>query len=93
MHVPYSMDDREPDLGCGFGGHTFDYPPDDRDLGSPWGEPVRRADPPDPPKPMYVFWSEEELARSEVFQRLLNRTLVHKDRQIEELRIEILGML
>lgn len=84
MHVPYSMDDREPDLVAPWG--SYDDFPDTRDSYEPDPEP-------DPPKPMYVFWSEEELARSEVFQRLLNRTLVHKDRQIEELRIEILGML
>lgn len=89
MLVPYSMDESEPDLYGGMGGQSYDYPPDDRDLCSPWepSEPTPR------PQPKYVFYSEEELAQSEVFHRLLNKTLKCKERQIDELRQEILKMM
>lgn len=96
MHVPYSMDDSEPDLHCGmggFGGNDYEYPPDDRDLGPPWGEPVNRSKPKPVVKPMYVFYNETELAQSEVYHRLLLRSLKHKDREIDALRKEILGMM
>lgn len=82
MHVPYSMDDSEPDLHCGMGGQRSD----DRDMCSSW-EPAPR------PQPKYVFYSDEELAQSEVFHRLLNKTLKCKERQIDELRQEILKMM
>lgn len=89
MHVPYSMDDSEPDLHCGMGGHGYDYPHDDRDLCSPWGDPK----PIPQPKPMYVFMNELELVQSEVFHRLMLKTIACKERQIDELRQEIIKMM
>lgn len=85
MNVPYSMDDREPDLVAPWGQYN-----DHQDLATSYGDPADRI--PDP-TPMYVFYSEIELAQSEVFHRLLIRTLKCKERQIDELRLEILNLM
>lgn len=86
MHVPYSMDDSEPDLYGSLGGHSDDY----QDLASSYGDPADRI----PTRtPMYVFYNETELAKSEVFHRLLLRSLKCKERQIDELRQEILTLM
>lgn len=84
MHVPYSMDDSEPDLVAPWGQYN-----DHQDSASSYGDPVNY----NPPTPMYVFYSEMELAQSEVYHRLLLRSLKHKDREIDRLRNEILQMM
>ena len=84
MHVPYSMDDSEPDLVAPWGSYN-DFP-DRRETYDP--EPYIP-----PPKPMFVFWSEEELAQSDVFHKLLLRSLKCKDKHIDELRQEIIDMM
>lgn len=78
MHVPYSMDDSEPDLHCGMGGSQVDREDQiDMEL---------------KPVPMYVFYNVEELVTSEVFQRQLSMALKSKDKQIDELRNENLDL-
>lgn len=78
MHVPYSMDDSEPDLYGSLGGRYSDEPDDY---------------PPPPNPPMYVFHNEIELAQSDVFRRMLLMALKCKERQIDELRQEILNLM
>lgn len=85
MHIPYSMDDSEPDLVAPWGQYN-----DHQDLASSYGDPADRI----PTRtPMFVFHSELELAQSEVFHRLLLRSLKCKERQIDELRQEILNLM
>lgn len=86
MRVPYSMDDNEPDLHEGFGGRSnAPYQElddvDDRYTSTP------------APRPMFTFYSEEEMVQSEVFQRHLQKTLIAKQRQIDALRQEIIDLL
>lgn len=45
-----------------------------------------------PESPKYSFWSLEELVTSSVFQRQLSMALASKERQIDDLRNEILNM-
>lgn len=85
MHVPYSMDDSEPDLVAPWGQYN-----DHQDLVSSYGDPVN-YNPPKPP--MFVFQTVEDLARSDIFKQLLLKGLQHKDREIERLRNEILDMM
>ena len=87
MKVPYSMDDDEPDLYGSLGGHQ----PDDQDLHSSCGDPVQRKLPL-VSTPMFVFYSVEELVTSEEFQRQLGMALKSKQKQIDELRVEILEL-
>lgn len=94
MRVPYSMDDDEPDLYGSLGGHQ----PDDQDLHSShggrdggYGNPTQSAMDLKP-VPMFVFYSVEELVTSEEFQRQLSMALKSKQKQIDELRIEILEL-
>lgn len=83
MHVPYSMDDSEPDLVAPWG--TYDDFPDRRETYEPEYIP--------PKPPMFVFHTVEDLVRSEIFHELLLKSLVHKDREIARLRNEILDMM
>jgi len=85
MHVPYSMDDSEPDLGCGFGGITQD----DHKIG--WRDYETVHIPPEP-KPEFVFMTEMDLVKSDVFMKHIRMALKGKDRQIHELRLEILEL-
>lgn len=79
MHVPYSMDDSIPDLYGSYGGEVDESTPQRELLLSP-------------PSPMFSFSSEQELIQSDVFQRCLCKTLEHKDRDIHQLRLEILEL-
>lgn len=92
MQVPYSMDDSEPDLHCGMGGQS-----DDQDLySSSGGRDGGYGDPANTvyvPSTALVFASEEDMLLSEVYQRNLAKSLACKQRQIDELRQEILNML
>lgn len=100
MKVPYSMDESEPDLYGTLGGHQ----PDDQDLQSSYhgrdggyGDCTKRSAPQQEqldlkPVPMYVFYNLEELVSSEVFQHQLSMALKSKQRQIDELRVEILAL-
>lgn len=97
MHVPYSMDDSEPDLYGGMGGYMDD---DQQDLYSSrngrdggYGDGGKCPELPLPkPAPMFTFANERELVSSEVFQRYLCAALKHKDKDIHELRVEILEL-
>lgn len=83
MHVPYSMDDSEPDLGgCMPGGSHRDH---DTSRDTSWHdyETVQA-----PPKPEFVFMTEMDLVRSEVFMKHIRMALKGKDRQIHEMRVE-----
>lgn len=91
------MDDSEPDLYGGLGGHQ----PDDQDLQSSYnGRDGGYGDCTKPhqevlelkPVPMFVFYNIEELVTSDVFQRQLSMALKSKGRQIDELRVEILEL-
>lgn len=42
------------------------------------------------PKPLYTFYSEEDLVTSAIFQKHLSMALAHKDKNIRELQNEIL---
>lgn len=98
MHVPYSMDDSEPDLYGSLGGQQDLYSDDQQDLYSSYGgregfpapEPVQRQL---DLQPLLSFASEEELVLSEVFQRHLKKSLAFKQRQIDELRQEYMDSL
>lgn len=80
MHVPYSMDDSEPDLYGGLGGHV------ERDDNMPQASLDLK------PVPLYVFYSQEEMYKSDAFQHMLGKVLKCKERQIDELRVEILEL-
>ena len=90
MHVPYSMDDSEPDLYGSLGGRYSDGPDDYQDLASSYGDPSENR--PSKP-PMFLFHTVEDLVRSDIFHELLLKSLVHKDREIARLRNEILDMM
>ena len=95
MQIPYSMDDSEPDLYGSLGGHDVDQQDlvsscNGRDGG--YGNPGEQAGLDLKPVPMFVFYSEEEMYTSKAFQVALGKTLKHKQRQIDELRLEILTL-
>jgi hypothetical protein len=74
------MDDSEPDLYGGLGGHV------DQDDNMPQASLDLK------PVPMFVFHSEADLMTSNVFQQALGKALASKDRYIHALRVEILEL-
>lgn len=84
MHVPYSMDDSEPDLGGCMPGGICDDTSGWRDYETGHIQPE--------PNPEFVFMTELDLVRSDVFQKHLNMALKKKDQQIEEYRRELLDI-
>lgn len=53
--------------------------------GTVWGDYVTN---PSPPKPEFVFMTEMDLVKSEVFMKHIKSALRGKERQIDELRAE-----
>lgn len=74
MHVPYSMDDSEPDLYGSLGGHHM--------------EPMHACT---PYRPMFEFDSIQDLLSHPIVREHVRKTIESKQRQIDELRIEILN--
>lgn len=81
-------DENEPDLGDEFKGFGEQWSQDKDQLSHDYNTEypakayVRQS--------VYTFYSEEELITSPVFQTQLSMALAHKDKQIAELRAEIL---
>lgn len=77
---------------CGMAG---DMDPDPSYGGGPsdYSYSYSSVDDYEPPKPLYTFYSEEELCTSIVFQKHLGMALAHKDKVIRDLENEIMKKL